>query len=398
MWSVVYSVMIHISPCLNSMTDKQKTSSSLLDEEKKPNVFGFFDTVTFREGDKAGVEYQVIGYQNDGRVELSDQKRQLLTAFQEKLLLIKNGIIFQKDDIVKIKDDGLKLNPDDIPMIKNHYLPNTNHFSVLRVSHIDGLIDIGNPNNFKDDGTGKRVGKCISVFPSQLELISKKIQIYKRHGPDDTEITLFLPTSHKIMHCDGTILTTQVKEQMISKGLAWIGYKNNAWYSLKCIKQVNKCMKNIVPHTKYWKDKNDIRITRVVITDDLRFHRINDTSAKYDWALIGNTQLNRNFKGLNRPLEPSKVSTNDNLTDPSYELEILYDEEGNPVFNTEKKEEKNFFMQMMYAAMGDLLQQQDLSPISRATQVIPENRVQTVKELPLATEVIPIDDYQRNLF
>ena len=383
--------------------------------KKKPKVFGFMDTVTFREGDKAGVEYFVAGYEKDGKVNIENSNCSL-SVFQEKLLLIKNGIIFQKDDTVKIKDNG-ELNSDDIPMIKDCYLPNTNHFSVLEVSHINGLVNIGNPNNFKDDGTGKRVVKCISILPSHLELVSKKIQIHKRHGPDDTEITLFLPTSHRV-HCtlnlingmtdeqrdnfdiksyEGTMITSEIKKQMINKGLAWIGYKNKAWYSLRCIKPFNKCMKNIVPHTKYWKDKNDIRITRVVITDDLRFHPISDTSAKYDWALVGNTQLNINFEGLNRPLKPSnceseKASTNDNLTYLPYELEILYDEEGNPVFNTGKKEEQNSFIQMMHASMGILLQQEGLSPISRATQVIPENRVQTVEELPVATEVIPIDD------
>ena len=58
------------------------------------------------------------------------------------------------------------------------------------------------------------------------------------------------------------------------------------------------------------------------------------------------------------------------------------------------KEEKKSFMHMMYAAMGKLLQQEGLDPNFQTTPtpVIPENRVETVEELPVATEVIPIDD------
>ena len=134
----------------------------------------------------------------------------------------------------------------------------------------------------------------------------------------------------------------------------------------------------------------------MVITDDLRFHGKSDTSAKWDWALVGNTQLHRNFIGLNRPLRPSnceskKASTNSNLTDLPYELKISYDEEGKPLFNTGEKEEKRSFMHMMYKAMGEVLQQEGLETNSQATPVIPENRVQTVEELPVATEVIPIE-------
>lgn len=143
-------------------------------------------------------------------------------------------------------------------------------------------------------------------------------------------------------------------------------------------------------------ERKNIRITRVVITDDLRFHGKSDTSTKYDWALVGNTQLNRNFIGLNRPLRPSnceskKSSTNSNLTDLPYELKISYDEEGKPLFNTETIEEKKSFMHMMYKAMGKVLQQEGLDPISQATPVIPENRVHSVEELPVATEVTQVD-------
>jgi hypothetical protein len=378
-------------------------------------AFGYMDTVTFREGDKKDVEYFVTGYEKDGRVNIESSKDSL-SVFQEKLKLVKNGILFQKDDIIKFTEDAKY----DTDILKPHYLPNTNHFSVMRVSRNDGSLEIGNPNNFKDDGTGKRVGQCIKIYASQLdqlELVTKKKQIRKMHGPEDTEITLFLPTSHR-MHCTldslggipdeerknfnpnsytGSMITTGVKEQMIASNLAWIGYKNRAWYALKCIKVIYLCMKNTIPRTRHWKEKN-ARITRVVITDDLRFHGKSDTSAKWDWALVGNTQLHRNFIGLNRPLRPSnceskKASTNSNLTDLPYELKISYDEEGKPEFNTGTREEKRSFMQMMYKAMGEVLQQEGLNPISQATptSVIPENRVQTVEELPVATEVIPIE-------
>jgi len=378
-------------------------------------AFGYMDTVEFREeyGNWCGVEYLVTGYEKDGRVNIEGSNCQL-TIFQEKLKLVKNGILFQKDDIVKFKDDA-KYDPD---LVKSHYLPNTNHFSVMRVSRNDGSLEFGNPDNYKDDGTGKRVGQCIKILvsqSSQLELVTKKIQIRKLHSPEDTEITLFLPTSHR-MHCTldsiegipdeerknfdpnsytGSMVTAEVKKQMIAGNLAWIGYKNRAWYALKCIKVIHLCMKNTIPRTRHWKEKN-IRITRVVITDDLRFHGKSDTSTKYDWALVGNTQLNRNFIGLNRPLRPSnceskKSSTNSNLTDLPYELKISYDEEGKPLFNTETIEEKKSFMHMMYKAMGKVLQQEGLDPISQATPVIPENRVHSVEELPVATEVTQVD-------
>ena len=381
-------------------------------------AFGYMDTVTFREGDKKGVEYFVTGYEKDGRVNIENRNGSL-SVFQEKLKLVKNGILFQKDDIIKFKDENKILDLEyDIDILKPHYLPNTNHFSVMRVSRNDGSLEIGNPGNFKDDDTGKRVGQCIKILASQLsqfELVTKKIQIRKLHGPNDTEITLFLPTSHR-RHCTldsiegipdeerknfdpnsytGSMITAGVKEQMIASNLAWIGYKNRAWYALKCIKVIHLCMKNTIPRTRHWKEKN-ARITSVVITDDLRFHGKSDTSAKWDWALVGNTQLHRNFIGLNRPLRPSnceskKASTNSNLTDLPYELKISYDEEGKPEFNTEKKEEKRSFMQMMYKAMGELLQQEGLNSVSQATPLIPENRVQTVEELPVATDVIPIE-------
>ena len=377
-------------------------------------AFAYMDTVTFLEGVSTGVEYYVTGYEKDGRVNLQGPNGEL-TVFPERLILVKNGIHFQKDDIVKFKDDAI-FEPD----VKLHYLPNTTHFSVMRVLRDDGALEIGNPGNFKDDGTGKRVGDCIKILASQLdqlELVTKKIQIRKMHSSEDTEITLFLPTSHRI-HCtldtatglteddkknfdinsvNGSMLTAEIKRQMINQNLVWIGYQNKAWYAVKCIKHIHLCMTKTIPRTNEWKGKN-IRITRVVITDDLRFHPKSDTSAKYDWALVGNTQLHRNFIGLNHPLRPSnceskKASTNSNLTDLPYELKISYDEEGKPLFNTGTREEKRSFMHMMYATMREVLQQEgSLGSISQATPIIPENRVQTVEELPVATEVIPVDD------
>ena len=62
------------------------------------------DTVTF-QGDKKGVEYVVTGYEKDGRVNI-ENRNSSLSVFQEKLVLVKNGILFQKDDIIKFKDDS----------------------------------------------------------------------------------------------------------------------------------------------------------------------------------------------------------------------------------------------------------------------------------------------------
>ena len=90
-------------------------------------------------------------------------------------------------------------------------------------------------------------------------------------------------------------------------------------------------------------------------------------------------------------MKVKKSSTNSNLTDLPYELKISYDEEGKPLFNTETIEEKKSFMHMMYKAMGKVLQQEGLDPISQATPVIPENRVHSVEELPVATEVTQVD-------
>ena len=81
------------------------------------------------------------------------------------------------------------------------------------------------------------------------------------------------------------------------------------------------------------------------------------------------------------------------MTDLPYELKISHDEEGKPLFNTGTREEKKSFLHMMYAAMGEVLQQEGLNSNSQATPtpVIPENRVHSVEELPVATEVIPIE-------
>ena len=143
-------------------------------------AFGYMDTVTFREGDKKGVEYFVTGYEKDGRVNI-ENRNSSLSVFQEKLKLVKNGILFQKDDIVKFTEDAKY----DHDFVKPHYLPNTNHFRVMGVSRNDGTLRIGNPSNCKDDGC-----ECIQIIPSQLELVTKKIQIRKMHGSEDTEITL----------------------------------------------------------------------------------------------------------------------------------------------------------------------------------------------------------------
>ena len=346
-------------------------------------AFGYMDTVTFREGDRKDIEYIVTGYEKDGRVNIENRANKL-TISQERLKLVKNGILFQKDDIVKFTEDAKY----DRDFVKPHYIPNTNHFRVMGVSRNDGTLRIGNPGNpgnCKDDGTFE----CIQILPSQLgqlELVTKKIQIRKMHGSEDTEITLFLPTSHRI-HCtldtveglteddkknfdinsvNGSILTAEVKRQMIKQNLAWVGYQNKAWYTFDCIKPIKLCMTKTIPCTRKWKGKN-IRITRVVITDDLRFHPKSDATAKYDWALVGNTQLHRNFIGLNRPLQPSsceskKASTKSNLTNLPCRLKISYDEDGNPLFNTEKEEEAKLFMTLIRQAMTKVIEEENLGP------------------------------------
>jgi len=133
-------------------------------------AFGYMDTVTFREGDKKGVEYFVTGYEKDGKVNIENRNGSL-SVFQEKLELVKNGILFQKDDIIKFTEDARsRYDPD---FVKPHYLPNTNHFRVMGVSRNDGSLEIGNPGNCKDDGTCE----CIQILPSlfsQLELVTKK--------------------------------------------------------------------------------------------------------------------------------------------------------------------------------------------------------------------------------
>ena len=85
-------------------------------------AFGYMDTVTFREGDRKDIEYIVTGYEKDGRVNIENRANEL-TISQERLKLVKNGILFQNDDIVKFTDDA-RYDPD---FVKPHYLPNTNH-------------------------------------------------------------------------------------------------------------------------------------------------------------------------------------------------------------------------------------------------------------------------------
>ena len=106
---------------------KKENEGAFLDINK---AFGFMDTVIFREeyGKWSGVEYLVTGYEKDGRVNLKGPNSSL-TIFQERLVLVKNGILFQKDDVIKFKD-GVKFDND---IVKQHYIPNTNHFSVIKV-------------------------------------------------------------------------------------------------------------------------------------------------------------------------------------------------------------------------------------------------------------------------
>ena len=58
-------------------------------------AFGYMDTVTFREGDKKDIEYYVIGYEKDGRVNIENRDSEL-TINQKRLKLVKMEYFFKK--------------------------------------------------------------------------------------------------------------------------------------------------------------------------------------------------------------------------------------------------------------------------------------------------------------
>ena len=80
-----------------------------------------------------------------------------------------------------------------------------------------------------------------------------------------------------------------------------------------------------------------------------------------------------NFRGINAPAE----------------FTIEYDKDGKPIFN------KYDFVEYLAEMMATMIHKQveeRVGSIESATTVVPPNRVETIETLPVATEVIPLND------
>ena len=263
------------------VTEFRKVRQVLSDFDK---AFYASDIVTFREGDLSGIEFVVKGYDEEGRVKLEKKLMNKVedpeyhqTVSQDRVKIVKNGISVQRDELVRIT------NPEKIKAnLSEHYIKHTEYLKVLKIRPDDGSVILGNPDNKNG---------CIIIFNWQLNLLKivgqRKLQIRKRHSLNDTSITLYLP--YKYLKLDR-------KKQ-----------------------KIEYCMKNIIPKTNCWKDIKGILINRLVITKDLRNNPNNLYEGKFDYALIGDTQLEKNFIGFNRPLEVFD------------EFKIEYDDCGEPI-------------------------------------------------------------------
>ena len=245
--------------------------------------------------------------------------------------------------------------------------------------------------------------------------INDEKKIRSSHGPNDTHITLYLPPTNRrhvpvesiecadprfkeeinkhindenFLDTDiGQHLEKQIKPMMIDNGWLYMGYHSGAFYGFDCIGAYKCCMKHI-KKKPFWKDMPDIKITKIVICDKVGRRSKHPIYGGRDYVLIGNSRDHLH------DLPPSTVVTIDTHRDgaPS-EFNIEYDEDGEAIFN--KTNFMDFFAEIFAEQMKKVIDEQveeRVGNIERVTEVVPPSRVETVETLPVATEVIPLNN------
>ena len=260
--------------------------------------------------------------------------------------------------------------------------------------------------------------------PSQKK---NNVNIRCSHGENDTHITLYLPpTSRRHVsvesvecqdprfkeeinkHIDdenfldtkiGKHLEKKIKPMMIKNGWLYVGYQAGAFYGFDCIKPYNCCMKHI-KKKPFWKDMPDIKITKIVICwpDTVGRKSNHPLYGGRDFVLVGNSCEYRNKQLVPCNLIPREYTTDTfKGVDAPAEFTIKYDEVGDPIFNEINL--VDYLAEIMHNMVDERVQER-VGSIESATTVVPSSRVETImnpeeeEELPVATEVIPINDNQ----
>ena len=244
---------------------------------------------------------------------------------------------------------------------------------------------------------------------------NNEVKIRSSHGPNDTHITLYIPPIYRkhvernSIQCKddrfyeeidkhgmdenfldtkiGKFLEDKIKPFIIKKGWQYMGYHSGAFYGFDCIGPYKCCMRHL-KKKPFWKDMPDIKITKIVICDKVGRRSKHPIYGGRDYVLIGNSRDHLH------DLPPSTVVTIDTHRDgaPS-EFNIEYDEDGEAIFN--KTNFMDFFAEIFAEQMKKVIDEQveeRVGNIERVTEVVPPSRVETVETLPVATEVIPLNN------
>lgn len=251
--------------------------------------------------------------------------------------------------------------------------------------------------------------------------INDEKKIRSSHGPNDTHITLYLPPTNRrhvpvesiecadprfkeeinkhindenFLDTDiGQHLEKQIKPMMIDNGWLYMGYHSGAFYGFDCIEAYKCCMKHI-KKKPFWKDMPDIKITKIVMCDPNTVGRKSDhpVYGGKDYVLVGNTCEYRNEELKPNPCVPNEYITPGfkGINAPA-EFNIEYDEDGEAIFN--KTEFIDFLAQMMKTIIDKQVEER-VGSIETATTVVPSTSIHQVEELPLATEIIAVNENQ----
>jgi hypothetical protein len=261
---------------------------------------------------------------------------------------------------------------------------------------------------------------------NQITSPSKKNdkKIRSSHGPNDTHITLYLPPTNRrhvplesiecadprfkeeinkhindenFLETDiGKHLERKIKPMMIDNGWLYMGYHSGAFYAFDCIEAYKCCMKHI-KKKPFWKDMPDIKITKIVICGPSTVGRKSDhpVYGGKDYVLVGNTceyrnqELKPNTRLQVAPKEYRRTIW-EGINAPA-EFNIEYDEDGEAIFN--KTEFIDFLAQMMKTIIDKQVEER-VGSIETATTVVPSTSIHQVEELPLATEIIAVNENQ----
>ena len=138
----------------------------------------------------------------------------------------------------------------------------------------------------------------------------------------------------------------------------------------------------------------DIKITKIVICDPNTVGRKSDhpVYGGKDYVLVGNTCEYRNEDLKPNPCVPNEyITPGFKGTDAPAEFNIEYDEDGEAIFN--KTEFIDFLAQMMKTIIDKQVEER-VGSIESATTVVPPTSIHQIEELPIATEVIALNENQ----